>query len=187
MKKNYQSYWNKICIIHGYTKHYQLIAEELHIGDMFLQSLKEHRDAYDHIVRIFSIPILEEPPKDPDAYIRTNFQDAISHEYRAFCDTADWLSVICRNAIRLILSQFKLDEIKEKYPNYAEIDPKIIDFSIRVAAEREHKDIAGNLIDKVENYSKLLDEIIEYYKKIASAFPHVDIGEVSIVNNGGNG
>lgn len=179
---NYDQYWNKICTIHLFTKHYQLIAEELKIESMFIQPLKEHRDAYDHIIRIFALPNMETQPKNPDEYIKTNFQDAISHEYRAFCDTADWLSIICRKAIRKILnSQPSLDFIKDKYPTYAEIEPKILDFSKRVATERENKDISGDIISKVISYSKLLDEIIDFYQKIADAFPYVEIGKTNII------
>ncbi|MDE6597533.1 MAG: hypothetical protein K2K60_02725 [Clostridia bacterium] len=182
MKKSYQSYWIKICTIHLFTKHYQLIAEELHIGDMFLQALKEHRDAYDHIIRIYGIPNSRTLPMDVDAYIDSNFQDAISHEYRAFCDTADWLTIICRKAIRYIINQTDASVVKEQYPKFADIDPKIIDFSLRVAKERENKDIGGDVISKVKRYSKLLDEIINYYKEIARAFPHIPVNDISIAD-----
>ena len=46
------SHWKQLCELHSRTKHYLLIAEELsEEGDVFLQPLKEHRDAYDHIIR----------------------------------------------------------------------------------------------------------------------------------------
>ena len=47
--------WKKIYQLHQKTKIYLLTAEEIsENGDALIQPLKEHRDAYDHIVRIFA-------------------------------------------------------------------------------------------------------------------------------------
>ena len=49
--------WKKIYQLHQKTKIYLLTAEEIsENGDALIQPLKEHRDAYDHIVRIFAKP-----------------------------------------------------------------------------------------------------------------------------------
>ena len=51
----FEEFWIDICKIHLFTKHYLLLAEELsEEGELFLQPLKEHRDAYDHVVRVYA-------------------------------------------------------------------------------------------------------------------------------------
>ena len=46
--------------VHLYTKKYLLVAEEVaEEGELFLQPLKEHRDAFDHLMRCYSIYLIE--------------------------------------------------------------------------------------------------------------------------------
>ena len=54
-------------------------------------------------------------------YIKTNFEKAIGHEYRAFFDTADFLSIVLRQKIAERLSQYSLLEIKSVWEEYDEI------------------------------------------------------------------
>ena len=86
--------WKKIYQLHQKTKIYLLTAEEIsENGDALIQPLKEHRDAYDHIVRIFASTTKKVPEGyDYYSYIKGNLEKAYGHEYRAFFDTADWLN-----------------------------------------------------------------------------------------------
>ena len=53
-------YIRLMCILHTITKKYLLIAEEVaEDGELFLQPLKEHRDAYDHLMRCYGIYIID--------------------------------------------------------------------------------------------------------------------------------
>lgn len=55
-----RTYIELMCALHAITKKYLLIAEEVaENGELFLQPLKEHRDAYDHLMRCYSIDIIE--------------------------------------------------------------------------------------------------------------------------------
>lgn len=84
---NISHYLTEMSQVHMYTKHYLLIAEELsEEGVAFLQPLKEHRDAYDHISRIFSLSLKDgnNEERDDEAYILDNVRKAFGHEYRAF-------------------------------------------------------------------------------------------------------
>ena len=84
--KEAQDYWVKICILHNITKKYLLLTEEIcETGQLFLQPLKEHRDAYDHIIRTFSIDIKQLPENfNRQDYVLKNLNKAYGHEYRAF-------------------------------------------------------------------------------------------------------
>ena len=91
--------WKKIYQLHQKTKIYLLTAEEIsENGDALIQPLKEHRDAYDHIVRIFASTTKKVPEGyDYYSYIKGNLEKAYGHEYRAFFDTADWLAYNLRH------------------------------------------------------------------------------------------
>ena len=68
--------WKKIYQLHQKTKIYLLTAEEIsENGDALIQPLKEHRDAYDHIVRIFASTTKKVPEGyDYYSYIKGNLE-----------------------------------------------------------------------------------------------------------------
>lgn len=170
----YEKYWKSICQIYLITKHYLLLAEEISDDcDTFLQPLKEHRDTFDHIVRVYGNEFADEKKDDIESYCENNMKKALGHEYRAFFDTADWLSYICRKKIRLILQGKSREEIKEKYSEYDELKSFLIAVPAEIAKIREKKDISDNeqeLIDEVENYRQLLDVLLGYHKTINDIF-----------------
>lgn len=170
----YEKYWKGICQIYLITKHYLLLAEEISDDcDTFLQPLKEHRDAFDHIVRVYGNQFANEMKSDIESYRENNMKKALGHEYRAFFDTADWLSYICRRKIRLILEGKSKDEIMAKYEKYDDLKSFLITVPAKIAEIRENKDISDDeqeLIGEVENYRNLLDKLLEYYKTINKIF-----------------
>ena len=160
--------------IHNYTKHYLLLAEELsEDGVAFLQPMKEHRDAYDHLVRVLSLHTrVDDLPNDFDYnyYINDNLQKSYGHEYRAFFDTADWLTFICRKAIRETLSfaaKRKMYISKYGEKDFEEIRRFINNVPFEIAKYREKKDVSKSaLLEEVEEYRVALDRLIKIYKKI---------------------
>ena len=170
----YESYWDNICQIYFLTKHYLLLAEELSDDfDTFLQPVKEHRDAFDHIARVYGYKFLNSEIKDIDKYCKQNMKKAVGHAYRAFFDTADWLSYVCRRKIRLAITGKSESEIIEKYPRYAELKATLIEIPKRIASIRENKDVSDNmdeLIAEVDSYKEVLDELLMYYDDIQRLF-----------------
>lgn len=164
--------------IHVFTKHYLLLAEELSAEGMsFLQPLKEHRDAYDHLMRIFSLPIRDCGFEDVSDYVSDNLKKAYGHEYRAFFDTVDWLTYICRKYIRETLSYKAKQKVYKK--KYSELDFKntkniINDIPFKIAKMRENKDISSKQLDtesilkEIYEYKEILDLLLDIYKKIQS-------------------
>lgn len=52
--KRFEKEIKEIVVIHNFTKHYILLGEELSEDfETYLQPIKEFRDAYEHIVRVF--------------------------------------------------------------------------------------------------------------------------------------
>lgn len=171
---NLQMHWNNICKIYFLTKHYILLSEELSEDfDTFLQPLKEHRDAFDHIARVYGQAMLKKELDDVEKYKEDNMKKAVGHTYRAFFDTADWLSYICRRKIREILSKYTRDQIVDKYTKYEGIRKRLDEIPNEIALIREHKDLSDDesiLIAEVEEYSTVLDELLNIYAEVHSLF-----------------
>lgn len=164
-------YLNEISEIHKYTKHYLLIAEEIsEEGVAFLQPMKEHRDAYDHLIRIFSLAIKEVDSKfNAEEYVLDNIRKAFGHEYRAFFDMADWFTYICRKYIREELSYSSVrKKYEEKYDDFNEVKTFINDVPFKVAKYREDKDVSNDepLLSEVLNYKEIMDKLLEIYKNV---------------------
>lgn len=162
---------NNLGEIHLLTKHFLLLAEELsEEGVTFLQPLKEHRDAYDHLMRVFSIHLRSDLPENFNEanYIEDNIKKAYGHEYRAFFDTADWLTFICRKFIRESLSPIVAQrEYQDKYGNYEEVKNFVNGVPFEIAKYREGKDISNEkMIAEVYDYKKTLDQLLSIYKNV---------------------
>lgn len=177
MSSTQKEYLEKIGQVHILTKHYLLLAEELsEDGVSFLQPLKEHRDAYDHLMRIFSLHLRKEHLEsnfNASKYIEDNLKKAYGHEYRAFFDTADWLTYICRKFIRSSLSlNGKRTQYIDAYgkDDFEKVKAFINSVSKSIASFREKKDISDsiNVLEEVKEYQKTLDQLIEIFDKVQS-------------------
>lgn len=170
-----QDIWIEICKLHQKTKKYLLLAEEVcEEGAIFLQPLKEHRDAYDHVVRTFSLAI-KEVPADFDVlqYVCENLKKALGHEYRAFFDTADWLSFHLRKTIRLRVQKMNSkakENLKAKCADKGidNLFRRLNDYPFQISKRRNDKDIAkpSGTADEIREYVKILEELITIYKEI---------------------
>lgn len=156
--------------VHMYTKHYLLISEEVsEEGITFLQPLKEHRDAYDHIMRIFALPMRDSKGIDAEKYVLDNVKKAFGHEYRAFFDTADWFTYICRKYIREELSfNAKKKKYEGIYADFEEVKAFINEVPFLISKYREKKDISNHesILGEVLEYKKTMDKLLEIYKKV---------------------
>ena len=169
----FEEFWIDICKIHLFTKHYLLLAEELsEEGELFFQPLKEHRDAYDHVVRVYAVQNHISELDNPDVYMQKNMSKALGHEYRAFFDTADWLTLICRERINRLLQGKSGADIERKYPAYKDLKRLLLSLPDEIALLRENKDIgkhSTNVLVEVEQYVKILDTLLSYYKGLSTA------------------
>lgn len=167
INKRLDELWEDICKIHLLTKHYLLLGEEISDeNDMFLQPLKEHRDAYDHIIRVYGADLNNNITSSINKYKIDNMIKAIGHEYRAYFDTADWLSMICRRKIRLLVMNYNS---AQKFPEYLEAKEQLLLIPEKIAQLREEKDIGNNkaLIKEVEQYSLILDSLLDINKRLS--------------------
>ena len=171
--KEFENYWLDICRIHLFTKHYVLLAEELDLdGNTILQPLKEHRDAYDHIIRVYCSVNNISDKNDDDKYLVDNMSKALGHEYRAFFDTADWFSLILRERINKELEGKERDKLIQCYPKYPELREMIIEAPKKIASLRGGKDIGNNSVSRykiVSEYADVLDTLFKSYNELMTA------------------
>lgn len=171
-KPDISGYFDRLSQVHMYTKHYLLLAEEIsEEGNAFLQPLKEHRDAYDHLTRVFALPVKKQWDRntDAEAYALENVKKAFGHEYRAFFDTADWFTYICRKYIREELSfRAKRKKYEEKYKDFEEVKKFINEIPFSVARYREEKDVSNQeeILKEVLTYKDTMEKLLGIYKKV---------------------
>lgn len=166
-KSNINDTWEILCKIHILTKHYTLLAEEYNISTKaFLQPMKEQKDAYEHIIRAYTRKCEKQSLSEEDEnYMIKNIEKAIGHEYRAYFDTIDYLTICIRELLLKELSGITYNAIIEKYPEYDKYKRILIDMPERIAKYRELKDIGSSeMLKFASDYGKVVDDLISCYK-----------------------
>lgn len=169
MYKTIDEYWRVICHIHEYTKKFTVYAEELNAPEYetFLQPMKEQRDAWEHVVRVYS----QEGISKGNQYRLTNMSKALGHEFRAFFDAADWLSIICRKRVIEALNSLSYEEIKEQLPKYDEYKKVFNSIPREIAKARIRKDIGDdNITELVDRYAELVEGLVMKTEEILLLF-----------------
>lgn len=168
MKQNLiDSKWETLCKIHVLTKHYTLLAEEYNISTRaFLQPMKEQKDAYEHIIRAYTKRCeMGTLSADDEKYVLKNLEKAIGHEYRAYFDTIDYLTICIRELISKELEGISYNELIEVYPEYDKYKKLLINIPQKIAGYREKKDIGSNeMLKFASEYGTIINELIECYK-----------------------
>ncbi len=166
----FKKYEKEITIIHNFTKHYIIFGEELSDDfETYLQPVKEFRDAYEHIMRIFikcTDSSINSGNAKTEDYIKKNLSKALGHEYRAFFDVADWFSIICRKKIYEIVKGYTYEQLCEIYPNYTKMKSRLYEISTEIAQIRDKKDISNNIYEEVNAYQYALVELLGYYREL---------------------
>ncbi len=170
--------WRRIIEIHQYAKDLMLLGEEYDPKHRtFLQPMKEQRDALEHIIRARSkeLGVLDVDEQKNEGYIRGNYDKALGHEYRAFFDCADRLSIVFRETITKSVSVYSNQVLTAAFPDYYEhIRPKVTELCAKVAEVRGKKDISKSkqdeLLEEVRTYNNIIsdlrDSLVEMYNHI---------------------
>jgi hypothetical protein len=168
--KKFEKEIKEIAVIHNFTKHYIMLGEELSDDfETYLQPVKEFRDAYEHILRIFRQCVgLNDNDMNKEEYIQKNLSKALGHEYRAFFDVADWFSIVCRKRIYDMVQKYTYDQLCEKYPKYPEMKKRLFEISEEITSIRESKDIVSNIVDEVNRYQYVMVELLGYYRDLVN-------------------
>jgi hypothetical protein len=155
--------WETIVIVHNTNKSLFIWCEENGVElKSFLQPNNELKNAWEHAIRAKAneMGLTGEPNAD---YIQKNLHKVLSHEYRAFFDICDWLSVNLRQWIIKTLKPYDNETINAAIPNYyTEIRPKAERFCNEIAELRSTKDIPlrEDIIAHVEKYRTVISHLI---------------------------
>ena len=132
----------------------------------------ELRHALEHVIRAQAV-LAGMGGKDTDGdYVLHSFDKAIGHEYRAFFDAADWLSVSIRQRITKTLARFSNRCVDAVLPDYyKQLRPEIDQICRKIAEIRGAKDIARNtnsdIDDKIGKSAEAIEEVDKYRDVIA--------------------
>jgi len=174
--------WRRIIEIHQHAKDLMLLAEEYDPKHQtFLQPMKEQRDALEHIIRARSkeLGVREVDEQRTEDYIRGNYDKAVGHEYRAFFDCADRLSIVFRETITESVSGYSNQVLTAAFPDYYKhIRPKVMDLCAKVAEVRGRKDISKSkqdeLFEEVKTYKKIISDLHESLVEIDKHIPALE-------------
>lgn len=179
--------WIKLIEIHNHAKSVFLLAEEFDPKSKdFIQPAMELRHGLEHLIRVQAAILginSGESNKYPD-YIEHSFDKAIGHEYRAFFDAADWLSVSIRERIMEMLDIYSHECIEAVIPEYyPKLRPSVDRCCHEIARIRGAKDVARNsdieakvgksneAIAEVNEYRQVISDLLAIDEKIHDSIP----------------
>ncbi len=162
----------QITVLYGRVKELIIFCEEnqeelkanLHV-------VKELRDAFDHLMRVFAVK-LEVRTTDGEAYIETSLEKVMGHVFRAGYDTLDFASIILRDKINKEISGYSSSSIQAAIPNYySEIRPSIEGITVDIVKIRNNKDIAKPSPEMFDQYFNNIKRLEAIYRVILKAKP----------------
>lgn len=164
LKEKLVKFWERFNAIHSKAKEYFIWAEEYDEDlNTYIQPIKEHKDALDHIVRAYSkIVSGNEISSLDEKYVVDNLDKALGHIYRAFYDCSDILSIVLRKKISDELNKFDYNELISVWNKYPEVRQKLIELPNIFKDLRVSKDVAkikDNILDEYQSHIKWLFEI----------------------------
>lgn len=170
--------WRKIITLHNHTKGHVLYCEEMDASyRTFIQPRNEWCNALEHIIRSKANELGLKEGGSSDAYIHENLDAALGHEYRAYFDTCDWLSVQLRKKIRLTLDPYSQTTLTAAVPDYyREVRPQLEQIIIDIAAIRGAKDIAvkRDILEEVGRYNAVLERLKSFVARLPACVPALE-------------
>jgi hypothetical protein len=167
------SIWAELIRVYYYAKSIYLIAEQ-YDENLLLQPRLELANSLDHIIRSKAADLGIREVQESDYSIK-NLKRALAHQYRAFLDSADWLTIILRSRIVDILKPYPRSCINEVIPEYYEtLRPAIDRISKQIASASNSKDFIDNLSSVIEEYKNAIEELISIYEKLTKTIPALE-------------
>ncbi len=170
--------WRKLVALHNMTKAHIIYCEEMDAGSRtFIQPRNELCNALEHLMRAKASELGLKDGGSDAAYIRENLDAALGHEYRAFFDVCDWLSVQLRKKIRVTLEPYSTAVLNTAVPDYyREVRPQLEQIALEITAIRGGKDIAvkGDLLQEVERYNAVIERLKAFVLRLPTCVPALE-------------
>lgn len=168
MQLTEEEFWKEFVDVYNKTKEIYIKCEEYDAEFCsIMQPIKEQRDALDHIVRYYSDSSSE--PEDIEKNSQ-NFQKAMGHIYRAYFDTADILSIILREKISKLLSEFSYSEIVSCWKNYLTCRKVLTMLPLIIARLRKEKEVKFTTQGKQKMFEEYSDVLKFLFSTLDTAY-----------------
>ena len=154
---------------YGILKDLALYAEELN-SESFLPPINEIRDAFDHLMRMYSVLF---GLRDGDSeYIKENLDAVFRHVYRASFDYLDYIRIYQKDYIHRRLEGISQQTIVNLFPEYyREILPEIESCLEDIPLYKASKDIGKPDMETVERYHAKVLKMRDYCAQINKMAP----------------
>jgi hypothetical protein len=176
MTANPDDLWIQLIQLHQCSKEIFLRAEETDSSfKSFIQPGQELKHAYEHIIRAQAANLKINNAGEQYAY--DNLHKALGHEYRAFFDAADWLSISIRDKIIQSMAPYSNSCINSVFPEYYhDIRPRIERVSKEIAKIRVAKDISRNndILSEVGKYQNEINTLLDFVEEIPRQIPALE-------------
>ncbi len=154
---------------YGILKDLALYAEELN-SESFLPPINEIRDAFDHLMRMYSVLF---GLRDGDSeYIKENLDAVFRHVYRASFDYLDYIRIYQKDYMHRRLEEISQQTIVNLFPEYyREILPEIESCLEDIPLYKASKDIGKPDMETVERYHAKVLKMRDYCAQINKMAP----------------
>ena len=164
----------QITQLYGKVKELIIFCEENH--EEFKSNLhvvKELRDAFDHLMRVFAVKLDIKKEKDEN-YIQINLDKVFGHVYRAGYDTLDYATLILRDKINKEVINFSSSAIQSAIPTYySEVRPTVESITSDIIKLRINKDVATPSPEVFDIYFQNAIKLQEILVMIRKAKPAI--------------
>lgn len=144
-----------------------------------IQTYKELRDAFDHLMRVLASQEEYEKHKlsEPDANqrINVNIEKCISHIFRAAFDAVDLCVITFKEKIYNAIKPFSSDILIKCIDDYGQLKIRIEEINENIVTFRNEKDTTVDGSSTILNrYIQEIDELKSIYKKIHHSLPTLE-------------
>jgi hypothetical protein len=141
-----------------------------------LQTIKELRDAFDHLMRVVSFHLAPDEAADRayDGYCQKNVQKAIGHVYRAAFDALDGTVLSLRERVSDALEGYATDVIKTVIPEYWDIKIELNRLTNAVAEHRGRKDVGRDVGKTFDSYVEDIEKLKQFHERLLHAGRELD-------------
>jgi hypothetical protein len=162
----------QITQLYGRVKELIVFCEENHEDfKSNLHVVKELRDAFDHLMRIFAVKFGIKDEQEED-YIKINMDKVYGHVYRAGYDTLDYATLILRDKINKEVQDASSSALQTVIPTYySEIRPSIESITSDIIRLRINKDVASPSPEVFEIYFHNVIKLQEILALVRRAKP----------------
>ncbi|ESQ17436.1 MAG TPA: hypothetical protein DDY14_04910 [Chromatiaceae bacterium] len=169
--------FRELALLHRDAKALILYSEEIDPDSRSnLQTIKELRDALDHLMRVMLARMAPEEGLDgaDDGYCEKNLQKAVGHVFRAAFDALDGTLLSLRERIRDTLEGYEVQVIRDVIPDYWQHKKELDKLTEAVASHRGRIDVGKDVGETLNRYIDDVEKFKVFHRTLLDAGPTLD-------------